>query len=42
MTVFTGRPYYIQQKIQRLRRQGYRMVSQHQHPDLSITVVMER
>jgi hypothetical protein len=42
MTVFTGQPYYVIQKMARLRRQGYRVVKQHIHPDNSITVTMER
>ena len=42
MTTFTGQPYYVIQKIARLRRQGYRVVKQHIHPDRSMTVTMER
>lgn len=42
MTVFTGKQYYVIQKIARLRKQGYRVTKQHIHPDNSITVTMER
>jgi hypothetical protein len=42
MEVFTGKSYYVIQKIARLRQQGYRVVKKHVHPDNSVTVTMER
>lgn len=42
MEVFTGKSYYVLQKIAQLRQRGYKVVKKHFHPDNSITVTMER
>lgn len=42
MTVFTGQPSYVEKKVQALIKQGYRLVTQHQHPNKTVTVKMER
>jgi hypothetical protein len=42
MTTVTGRYNYVTRRVQQLIKQGYQVVRQHQHPDNTLTVTLER
>jgi len=42
MTTVTGRYNYVTRRVQYLIKQGFRIVRQHQHPDQTVTVTLER
>jgi hypothetical protein len=42
MTTVTGQQRYVARRVAALIKQGFRVVRQHQHPDQTQTVTLER